>query len=76
MCHCAINMQVPRTMQACVLTSAMRSERCMVSIRMRLGQVTPCVPCLQVAGAAQCGAATADFRGDLMGARVSAFKFA
>ena len=29
----------------------------------------------QVAGAAACGCATADFSGELMGARVSAFKF-
>lgn len=29
----------------------------------------------QVAGAAACGRATADFSGELMGARVSAFKF-
>jgi len=28
-----------------------------------------------VAGAAACGCATADFSGELMGARVSAFKF-
>ena len=41
-----------------------------------LGRPHPQASYLQVAGAAKCGAATADFSGEMMGARVSAFKFA